>query len=151
MASLLAGFPVEIPAVTMNRLCASGLAAINLAARSIRVGDGDIFIAGGVECMSRAPYSLPKAETPYAFGNLTAWDTALGGVIPIRRCKTCMAPNPMGETAENIADMMPDLTREKQDAFALSSHARAISATILGKFAEEIVPVIIPQRKGDPL
>jgi len=151
MASLLAGFPVEIPAVTLNRLCASGLAAVNLAARSIRVGDGDVYIAGGVESMSRAPYSLPKAETIFPFGNLTAWDTALGWRYPNPKMQEMYGTESMGETAENIAAMMPELTRHKQDAFALESHKRAISAIDTGKFAEEIVPVVIPQRKSDPI
>ena len=82
MAALLAGFPVEIPAVTFNRLCASGLAAVNTAARAIRAGDGEVYIAGGVENMSRAPYSFPKAEKAFSFGNLTAYDTALGWRYP---------------------------------------------------------------------
>jgi 3-oxoadipyl-CoA thiolase len=151
MATLLAGFPVEIPAVTMNRLCASGLAAINLAARSIRAGEGDLYIAGGVESMSRAPYSLPKAEAGYQFGNLTAWDTALGWRYPNPRMGELHGTESMGETAENIASMMPEITRQAQDAFALASHQRAISAIDTGKFAEEIVPVPVPQRKGDPI
>jgi 3-oxoadipyl-CoA thiolase len=151
MASLLAGFPVEIPAVTMNRLCASGLAAVNLAARSIRVGDGDIYISGGVESMSRAPYSLPKAESTFPFGNLTAWDTALGWRYPNPKMQEIYGTESMGETAENIATLMPELTRQQQDAFALASHQRAISAIDSGRFAEEIVPVVIPQRKGDPI
>ncbi|MDI6697274.1 MAG: acetyl-CoA C-acetyltransferase [Anaerolineales bacterium] len=151
MATLLAGLPVEIPAVTMNRLCASGLAAINAAARAIRTGDGDVYIAGGVESMSRAPYSLPKAETGYAFGNLTAWDTALGWRYPNPKMQELYGTESMGETAENIAAMMPDITREQQDAFALASHQRAISAIDNGKFAEEIVAVPVPQRKGDPI
>ncbi len=151
MASLLAGFPAEIPALTMNRLCASGLAAINLAARCIRVGDGDVFIAGGVECMSRAPYSLPKAESAFSFGNLTAWDTALGWRYPNPKMQEKYGTESMGETAENIAAMMPEITREQQDAFALESHKRSIAAIDSGKFAEEIIPVTIPQRKGDPV
>src|SRR5512132_180201 len=82
MSALLAGLPVEVAGVTVNRLCASGLAAVNMAARAIRSGEGDVFITGGVESMSRAPYSLPKAEAAYSFGNLTAWDTALGWRYP---------------------------------------------------------------------
>jgi 3-oxoadipyl-CoA thiolase len=151
MATLLAGFPVEVAAVTFNRLCASGLNAINQAARAVRAGEGDVFIAGGVESMSRAPYSLPKAEQSFAFGNLTAWDTALGWHYPNPRMQELYGIDSMGETAENIAQMMPDITRQLQDAFALSSHQRAISAIDSGKFAQEIVPVSIPQRKGDPL
>lgn len=151
MAALLAGFPVEVAAVTMNRLCASGLAAVNLAARAIRCGDGEVYIAGGVESMSRAPYSLPKAEQPFAFGNLTAWDTALGWRYPNPRMQELYGTEAMGETAENIYDLKPHLTRELQDAFALESHRRAIAAIDSGKFTEEITPVPVPQRKGDPI
>jgi 3-oxoadipyl-CoA thiolase len=151
MATLLAGFPVEVPAVTMNRLCASGLAAVNLAARSIRAGEGDLYIAGGVESMSRAPYSLPKGETGFQFGNLTAWDTALGWRYPNPRMQELYGTESMGETAENIAAMMPEISRQDQDVFALTSHQRAIAAIDTGKFSEEIIPVPVPQRKGDPV
>jgi 3-oxoadipyl-CoA thiolase len=151
MATLLAGFPVEVAAVTFNRLCASGLNAINQAARAIRAGEGDVFIAGGVESMSRAPYTIPKAEQPYAFGNLTAWDSALGWRYPNPRMQELYGTESMGETAENIAEMMPEITRQQQDAFALASHQRAIAAIDSGKFAEEIIPVSIPQKKGDPI
>ena len=151
MAVLLAGFPVEIPAVTTNRLCASGMAAVNFAARAIRAGDGDLYIAGGVENMSRAPYSIPKAEAGFQFGNLTAWDTALGWRYPNPKMQELFGTESMGETAENIAAMMPELTREKQDSFALTSHQRAISAIDSGKFAEEIIPVPVPQKKGEPI
>jgi 3-oxoadipyl-CoA thiolase len=151
MAALLAGFPVEVAAVTFNRLCASGLNAINQAARAIRAGEGDVFIAGGVENMSRAPYSLPKAEQPFAFGNLTAWDTALGWRYPNPKMQELYGTESMGETAENIALMMPDITRQMQDEFALASHQRAIAAIDAGKFSEEIIPVSIPQKKGDSI
>ncbi len=151
MATLLAGFPVEVAAVTFNRLCASGLNAINQAARAIRAGEGDVFIAGGVESMSRAPYSLPKAEQPFSFGNLTAWDTALGWRYPNPKMQELYGTESMGETAENIAQMMPEITRQQQDAFAVASHQRAISAIDSGKFAQEIIPVSIPQKKGDPI
>ena len=150
MASLLAGFPVEVPAVTMNRLCASGLNAVNQAARAIRCGEGEVYIAGGVESMSRAPYSIPKAEQPFAFGNLTAWDTALGWRYPNPRMQELYGTEAMGETAENIAEQYPQFTRRVQDAFAVESHRRAIDAIDSGRFAEEIEPVSIPQRKGDP-
>jgi 3-oxoadipyl-CoA thiolase len=149
MAALLAGLPTEVGGVTVNRLCASGLNAINQAARAIKAGDGDVYIAGGVESMSRAPYSLPKAETGYSFGNLTAWDTALGWRYPNPRMKEMYGTESMGETAENIARERPHLTREKQDAFALRSHQRAIAAIDSGRFKEEILPVLIPQKKGD--
>ncbi len=151
MAALLAGLPVEVAGVTVNRLCASGLNAVNQAARAIRVGEGDVFIAGGVESMSRAPYSVPKAEAGFSFGNLTAWDTALGWRYPNPKMKEKYGTESMGETAENIAAERPHLTREKQDAFALRSHQRAIAAIDSGKFAEEILPVPIPQKKGDPI
>ncbi|MEJ5314158.1 acetyl-CoA C-acetyltransferase [Anaerolinea thermophila] len=150
MALLLAGFPVEVAGVTVNRLCASGLSAVNMAARAIRLGEGDVFIAGGVESMSRAPYSLPKAETGFPFGNLTAYDTALGWRYPNPRMQERYGTESMGETAENIAEMT-GITREEQDRFALASHQRAIAAIDLGKFAEEIVPVPVPQKKGDVL
>ncbi len=151
MAVLLSGLPVETPAVTMNRLCASGLSAVNLAARAIRASDGDVYIAGGVESMSRAPYSIPKAESGFQFGNQTAWDTALGWRYPNPKIQEMYGIDSMGETAENIAEMMPHITREEQDLFALASHQRAIAAIDSGKFAEEIVPVSIPQKKGDPI
>jgi len=150
MASLLAGLPVEVGAVTFNRLCASGLSAVTAAARAIRLGEGDVYLAGGVESMSRAPYSLPKAESPFAFGNQTAWDTALGWRYPNPRMVELYGTEAMGETAENIAEQI-GITRAEQDTFALQSHQRAITAMDNGYFAEEIVPVSIPQRKGDPL
>jgi acetyl-CoA acetyltransferase len=109
-----------------------------------------VYIAGGVENMSRAPYSVPKAEQPFAFGNLTAWDTALGWRYPNPKMQELYGTEAMGETAENIAEQYPELTREAQDAFAVESHRRAIAAIDSGRFAEEIEPVSIPQRKGDP-
>jgi 3-oxoadipyl-CoA thiolase len=151
MSLLLAGFPSSVPGLTVNRLCASGLAAVNIAARAIRAGEGDIFIAGGVESMSRAPYSLPKAEEGFGFGNLTAYDTALGWRYPNPKMKDMYGTDSMGETAENIAAMRPHLTRERQDEFSVRSHQRAIAAIDSGRFAEEIIPVPVPQKKGDPL
>jgi len=151
MALLLAGFPVSVPGVTVNRLCASGLNAVNIAARSIRAGDGDIYIAGGVESMSRAPYSFPKAEEGFSFGNLTAYDTALGWRYPNPRMKEMHGTDSMGETAENIAIARPHITREKQDLFSVRSHQKAIAAIDNGRFADEIIPVPVPQKKGDPL
>jgi 3-oxoadipyl-CoA thiolase len=151
MATLLADFPVSVAAVTFNRLCASGLNAVNMAYRAIKVSEGDVFIAGGVESMTRGPYSVPKAEMGYPWGNLTMWDTAFGWRYPHPKMEATYGTEAMGETAENIRDQMPHLTREKQDAFALRSHQRAIAAIDSGKFAEEIVPVEIPQRKGPPV
>jgi len=150
MAALLAGLPVEVVGVTVNRLCASGLNAINQAARAIKAAEGDVYIAGGVESMSRAPYSVPKAEAGFSFGNLTAWDTALGWRYPNPRMKEMHGTDSMGETAENIAKERPHITREKQDTFALRSHQRAIAAIDSGRFKEEILPVCIPQKKGEP-
>ncbi len=150
MALLLAGLPVEVAGVTVNRLCASGLNAVNMAARAIRAGEGDIFIAGGVENMSRAPYSVPKAESAFAFGNLTAWDTALGWRYPNPKMVESYGTESMGETAENIAEMT-GISREEQDRFALRSHQCAVAAIDAGKFTEEIVPVVVPQKKSDPL
>lgn len=150
MAALLAGLPVETAGVTFNRLCASGLTAVNMAARAIRAGEGEVFIAGGVESMSRAPYSLPKAESGFQFGNLTAYDTALGWRYPNPRMAELYGIEAMGETAENIAEQT-GITRQEQDAFAVESHRRAIAAQDSGKFSGEIVPVLVPQKKGDPI
>src|SRR5215203_603519 len=143
MAALLAGLPVEVAGVTVNRLCASGLNAINQAARAIKAGEGDIYIAGGVESMSRAPYSLPKAEAGFSFGNLTAYDTALGWRYPNLKMKEMHGTDSMGETAENIAKERPHITREKQDAFSVRSHQCAIAAIDSGRFKEEILSISI--------
>ncbi|HEY5731926.1 MAG TPA: acetyl-CoA C-acetyltransferase [Anaerolineales bacterium] len=150
MAALLAGLPVEVAGVTVNRLCASGLNAVNQAARAIKSGEGDVYIAGGVESMSRAPYSISKSEAGYSFGNLTAWDTTLGWRYPNPKMKEMYGTEAMGETAENIAKERSHITREKQDAFSLRSHQLAIAAIDSGRFMEEVLPVTIPQRKGDP-
>jgi 3-oxoadipyl-CoA thiolase len=150
MATLLAGLPVTIPAVTFNRLCASGLMAVNAAFHAILAGEGDVFISGGVESMSRAPYVLGKAESAYPFGNQTAYDTALGWRFPNPRMAEMYGTEGMGETAENIAAQY-NISREEQDRFAAQSHARAVAAMDDGKFTEEILPVPIPQKKGEPL
>jgi 3-oxoadipyl-CoA thiolase len=148
MAALLSGLPATVPGVTFNRLCASGLTAINAAARSIRAGDGNVFIAGGVESMSRAPYAMPKPAR--LVGDLTAYDTTLGWRFINPKMKAKYSTDPLGITAENIAEMT-GITREAQDRFALSSHQRAVAAIDSGKFSEEILPVSIPQRKGEPV
>jgi len=150
MATLLADFPVEVAAVTFNRLCASGLNAVNMAYRAIKVGEGDVFIAGGVESMSRGPFSVPKPEMAYPYGNVTMWDTAFGWRYPHPKMEAMYKTEAMGETAENI-QQETGISREEQDAFALRSHQRAIAAIDSGKFAEEIVPVSVPRRKGDPV
>jgi len=147
MASLLAGLPVSVPGVTFNRLCASGLTSVNTAARSIRAGDGTVFIAGGVESMSRAPYAMPKPTRPV--GNQTAYDTTLGWRFVNPKIESSYGTDALGITAENIAEKY-EISREAQDEFALASHRRAIAAIDSGKFAEEILPVHVPQRKGDP-
>jgi acetyl-CoA acetyltransferase family protein len=148
MSTLLAGFPVDVAAITINRLCASGLNAVNQAARAIKVGEGDVYIAAGVESMSRAPYSVPKAERGYSWGSKTMWDTTLGWRYPNARLKEMYDNDSMGETAENIYEQMP-ISREEQDRFSAQSHQRAIAAIDEGLFAEEIVPVEIAQRKGE--
>jgi len=150
MATLLAGLPTSVAAVTFNRLCASSLNAINAAARAIKVGEGDVFIAGGVESMSRAPWVLPKAEQGFPWGNLTAWDTTIGWRFPNQKLKDQYGNEGMGETAENIFDDTA-ISREEQDLFAYESHRRAIDAIDAARFKNEIVPVTIPQRKGDPI
>ena len=147
MATLLAGFPAEVAALTFNRLCASGLAAVNAAARAIKVGEGEVFVAGGVESMTRAPYAFPKSSRPFAMGNATAWDTAIGWRFPNWRLKEVVGNESMGETAENVREER-GISREDQDAFALESHRRAVAAIESGRFAEEIVPVPVPQRRG---
>jgi acetyl-CoA acyltransferase len=149
MAALLAGLPQSVPGCTVNRLCASGLEAINAAAKSVLAGEGDVYVAGGVESMSRAPYSLPKAEAGFAFGNLTAYDTALGWRYPNKKLEALFPLLSMGETAENVADRYK-VSRADQDAFALESHRRAAKARETA-FAEEIVPVAVSQKKGEPI
>jgi acetyl-CoA acetyltransferase family protein len=146
MAALLAGLPQSVPGATVNRLCASGLEAINTAARAILAGEGDVYVAGGVESMSRAPYSLPKADAGFSFGNVTAYDTALGWRYPNKRLSEMFPLESMGETADNVATKYK-ISREDQDKFALESHQRAAKArdTV---FNDEIVPIPVPQKKG---
>ena len=159
MGLLLAGLPQSVAGLTVNRLCASGLAAINQAARAIRAGEGDIFVAGGVESMTRAPYALPKNSVGFGpNGNITAYDTTLGWRFPNPTMAELFPLEPMGETAENIYQMSlenkikgGEITREQQDAFALESQRRAVHAMQAGYFKREIVPVNIPSRRGDPI
>ena len=147
MAALLADFPVSVAGLTFNRLCSSGLAAINAAARAIRCGEGDVFVAGGVESMTRAPYAVPK-NLDGRMGHVTAWDTTLGWRFPNPKIKEKYGNESMGETAENLRMIGPKITREEQDAFTLESHRRAVAAIESGRFAEEIVPVQVAQTKG---
>lgn len=150
MALLLAGYPEQVAAVTMNRLCASGLNAVNQAARAIKAGEGDVFVAGGVESMTRAPLAQPKSDGAFQTGNVTLYDTTLGWRFPNELMKARFPLESMGETAENIAQLEEVISRREQDEFALESHRRAIAAIDSGRFAEEIVPVTIPQKKGEP-
>ncbi|HZV13524.1 MAG TPA: thiolase family protein [Candidatus Kapabacteria bacterium] len=151
MAALLAGLPDTIPAVTVNRLCGSSMEAVIQAARAVASGDADCVIAGGVEQMTRAPYVMPKNASGGAlFGNLTAYDTALGWRFPNPVMQKMFPLESMGETAENVAEQWK-ITREAQDAFALRSHQRAIAAQKENKYADEIIPVELPQKKGDPI
>ena len=151
MAALLAGLPSSVAAVTFNRLCASSLAAVNAAARAIRAGEGEVYLAGGVESMTRAPWAVPKGESAFPWGNVTMVDTTLGWRFVNPRMEKVFGVDSMGETAENIREERPSITREDQDRFALESHRRAVAAIESGTFAEEIVAVAVPQRKGDPL
>lgn len=149
MSVLLAGLPETIPGATVNRLCASGLEAINIAARMIEAGHGDIFIAGGVESMSRAPYVLGKAESSFA-KDQQLQDTTLGWRFINPRLAERFHPYSMGETAENVARRYA-IPREQQDRFALQSQRRWASAQDEGRFADEILHVEIPQRRGEPI
>ncbi len=149
MALLLAGLPEQVAGITVNRLCASGLDALIHAYRAIRLGEGDVYIAGGVESMSRAPYVMSKAETPFA-RNAQMYDTTIGWRFPNPRLRERFPLEGMGETAENIY-AQTHIPRERQDAFALESQRRAVAAINAGKFQDEIVPVPVPQRKGEPI
>jgi 3-oxoadipyl-CoA thiolase len=150
MALLLAGLPFGVAGATINRLCASGLDAINQAARAIKCGEGDVFVAGGVESMSRAPWSVPKTDRAFPWGNVTMYDTTIGWRYPNRKMEQIIPLEGMGETAENIFDET-GISREEQDAFALESQRRSAAAIEAGRFKDEIVPVAVPQRKGPPM
>lgn len=150
MALLLAGLSFDVPAVTVNRLCGSGLEAIGSAARMIAMGEVDVAIAGGVESMSRAPYVMAKMDKPFARKAPEMYDSSLGWRFPNPKMKERFPLISMGETAENVAKKH-GISREDQDAYALESHRRAQAATEAGRFADEIVPVTVPQRKGDPI
>jgi 3-oxoadipyl-CoA thiolase len=148
MCSLLAGLPVEVPGVTVNRLCASGLEAVNSASRAIRLGEGDLYLAGGAESMSRAPWVVSKPVKGFPRGPETLHDTALGWRLINPRMAEMHSTESMGETAENVAERY-GISREDQDAFALQSHQRAVAATERGAFSDEIVAIEVPPaRKG---
>ncbi len=150
MAVLLAGLPVEVGGLTVNRLCGSGLQAINSAAHAIAVGDGDVFIGGGVESMTRAPYVMAKPEVAWDRGPRELQDTTLGWRFVNPELAARHYPYSMGETAENVAERWA-VGRERQDAFALDSQRKAIAAIEAGRFADQIVPISVPQQKGEPI
>ena len=149
MSGLLAGLPVEVPGTTVNRLCGSGMDAIGLAARSIKSGDTDLMIAGGVESMSRAPFVMGKAESAYA-RNAAIYDTTIGWRFINPLMKKVYETHSMPQTADNVAQEF-SVSRADQDAFALRSQQRWAAANAAGRFADELVPVLVPRKKGDPL
>jgi len=148
MALLLAGLPVSVPGETVNRLCASGMSAVAHAARAVQLGDGDLYVAGGVESMTRAPYVLSKASKPFA-RDVELFDTSLGWRFINPDLRERYGTDSMGQTAENVAEQY-GVSRDDQDAFAARSQAKAAAARSAGRFAEEIAPLDIPQRKGPP-
>lgn len=150
MAALLAGLPETVPGCTVNRLCASSLSAIDIAARLIETDHGDIFVAGGVESMTRAPLVMAKAEADFARGVPAVHDTTMGWRFTNPKLAEQFYPYGMGETAENVARKF-DISRADQDRFAYDSQQKTAAAVEAGRFDEEIVPVSVPQRKGDPV
>jgi 3-oxoadipyl-CoA thiolase len=149
MALLLAGLPIHVAGQTVNRLCGSGLQAVNSAAQAIQTGMGDTFVAGGVESMTRAPFVLGKADSAFS-RNMKLEDTTLGWRFMNPKLTAVHHPYSMGETAENVAEKY-GISREDQDTFALRSHQRAVAAQQSGRFGAEIVPVTISQKKGEPV
>ncbi|WP_417278039.1 3-oxoadipyl-CoA thiolase [Celeribacter sp.] len=149
MSLLLAGYPETVSGTTMNRLCGSGMDAIIAGARAIKAGEADLIVAGGVESMSRAPFVMPKAETAFSRAN-TVYDTTIGWRFVNKLMKAQYGVDSMPETAENVAEDF-NISREDQDLFALRSQQKAGAAMANGRLAKEIVPVTIPQRKGDPI
>ncbi|NCF86656.1 MAG: 3-oxoadipyl-CoA thiolase [Verrucomicrobiaceae bacterium] len=149
MASLLAGLPETVPGVTVNRLCASGLDAVSMAARAIKAGEADLCIAGGVESMSRAPFVMPKAESAFDRSSQLT-DTTLGWRFVHPKMEKDFGTDAMPETGENVAEES-GILREDQDAFAYRSQQRTQAAKERGFFADEVIAITIPQRKGDPI
>lgn len=148
MAALLAGLPVTVPGETVNRLCASGMSAVVNAARAVQLGEGDFYIAGGVESMTRAPYVLSKGSKAFA-RDMELFDTSLGWRFVNPRMHAAHGTDSMGQTAENVAEEY-QVTRADQDAFAVRSQHKAAAARASGRLADEITPVDIPQKKGSP-
>jgi len=149
MSLLLAGYPVEVPGTTMNRLCGSGMDAIITAARAIKAGEAGLIVAGGVESMSRAPFVMPKATSAFSRAN-EVHDTTIGWRFVNPAMKAQYGVDSMPETGENVAEDF-GISRADQDAFALASQQKAAAAIASGRLAREIVPVVLPQRKGDPV
>ena len=149
MSLLLAGLPASVPGETINRLCASGLSAVAGAARAIKVGEGELYVAGGVESMTRAPYVMSKSATPFG-RDMQLFDTSLGWRFVNPAMKLAHGTDSMGETAENVAAQY-GVSRADQDAFAVRSQQKAAAARATGRLAEEIAPIEIPQRKGAPV
>ena len=150
MAVLLAGFPLEVGGVTVNRNCSSGLEAVNQAAKAIIAGEGDIFIGSGVESMSRAPLVIPRPSTQLKLGHRTVFDSTVGWRFENPKMDAMYPIVSLGETAEKIAEEL-EISRKDQDKFSLESQQKAIDAINQGKFKNEICPISVPQRKGDPL
>lgn len=150
MSGLLAGLPKEVPGTTINRLCGSGLDAVNMAARSILAGEGDIYIAGGTESMTRAPYVMGKPEFAFARGNQELYDTTIGWRFTNPKLHEMYGSDPMPKTAENVAEDY-QITREEQDQFAYESQMKAKKAMEANIFADEIVPVIYEDRRGNKI
>ena len=146
MALLLAGLPVSVPGETVNRLCASGMSAAVNAARAVRTGDGDLYLAGGVEQMTRAPYALSKSAQPFG-RDAQLFDTSLGWRFVNPKMKEAYGTDSMGQTAENVAELV-GISREDQDAFALRSQQKATAARAAGRFVREILPVEVPGPRG---
>lgn len=149
MAGLLAGLPVDVPGITLNRLCASGMESVGMAARGIRAGDCDLVIAGGVESMSRAPFVMPKPDAAFS-RRAEVFDTTIGWRFVNPKMKAAYGIDSMPQTADNVAADY-NVSRADQDAFAARSQERWHQAHEAGVFADEIIPVTIPQRKGDPI
>lgn len=148
MGALLAGVPIDVPGATVNRLCGSGMDATGTAARAIKAGEADLIVAGGVESMSRAPFVMGKATTPFS-RNAEVYDTTIGWRFVNKLMKSQYGIDSMPETAENVAEDF-QVSRDAQDGFAMRSQERAAKAQANGRLAKEIAPVTIPQRKGDP-
>lgn len=149
-ASLLSGIPSSVAGVTINRLCGSGLEAVNQANRAVGFDEGDLFVAGGVELMTRAPLVMAKGSVPFPRGEMTVYDSVLGWRFPNEKLGELYPLISLGQTAENVAEKY-NIDRKEQDAFGLKSHRNAVAAQSEGRFKDELIPVPVPQRRGDPV